>query len=489
MNYKKRAVTGTITVFIILIIAAFIAYLFRMILARNLTTSEYGLFFAVLTLINLVILFARLGLNNSLVKFIPEFVVKKSPEKIKNIVAAVFSINLITAIIIAVIIFFLADFLSVVYFKDPLASILLKIFSIVFVLIIFRDNLRSFFRAFHKMFIFSFVRFLENTLLVVFVLILFKFNFKLLSPAFSYLLVNILLVIIFLPIALKIFPYFKYPTKLSKSLIKRVFSFGTPMLLLGIGSTVILYFDTLLLTYFKPLADVGIYNAVVPTVMLLAFFNRSVVTVIFPTISELWALKKTESLRKGIMLIQKYSFVVIIPFALIMFSFPTLLLKILFGSGFIQGAEALQILVIGIIFFVVASIHLNIISALGKPKIGAKVMLIGAVFNILTNLYFIPKWGIIGAAITSLLSYILIYVLSAIYLSKFIKLRTPWSNWLKIFSAGLAFVFLIWLLKSLINLNVFLEAAICIIISGLAYFGILWLMKSINIKEIKSFFR
>ena len=44
INYTKFAVKGAATVFVISILAAFVGYLVRFLLARNLTVEEFGLF-------------------------------------------------------------------------------------------------------------------------------------------------------------------------------------------------------------------------------------------------------------------------------------------------------------------------------------------------------------------------------------------------------------------------------------------------------------
>ena len=55
MSYAKKAVKRTVIVFVISIIAALIAYIIRMVLARELEPAQYGLFFAVFTLFIIII--------------------------------------------------------------------------------------------------------------------------------------------------------------------------------------------------------------------------------------------------------------------------------------------------------------------------------------------------------------------------------------------------------------------------------------------------
>ena len=82
MGYKEKAIKRAGIVFVISIIAAFIGYLIRMVLARELTPADYGLFFAAFTLFKFSGLFWKLGLDEALIKYIPDFQVKKKLEQI-----------------------------------------------------------------------------------------------------------------------------------------------------------------------------------------------------------------------------------------------------------------------------------------------------------------------------------------------------------------------------------------------------------------------
>lgn len=485
MSYTRRAVRGTIIVFTISILAAFIGYLIRMVLARNLTPAEYGLFFSVFTLISLLASFKSLGLGEALVKYIPEFVVKRKLALIKNSIFLVIGFNLLSSLILSAVLFISSGYLAVHYFKDSLAVPVLSIFIIIFILAIFKDTLRNLFNAFQRMVPFSLMYLMENLLILIFILIFFAFGFKIFSPLFAYVAAYLLLFIIFFPFFLKIYPLFKYKFKFSKELSKTLFKFGIPVMIGGVGGIILLYTDTLVLTYFRPLSEVGIYNAVVPTAMLLNFFSMAVSQVIFPMVSELWAKKLNSHVSYGAYLLQKYSFAVIIPVALVIFSFPQITLRLLFGEAYVSGALALQLLVVGLVFFVVAGINMAILSGIGKPGTSTKILLIGALVNLITNFYFIPRWGMVGAAITSLFSYFLIMVLSVVYLKRFVELKVPLLSWVKTLFASILFILIIFVLKKFLETNVYMEAVICILISSLIYLFLVWILKVIDIKEIK----
>lgn len=485
MGYATKAVKGSALVFIISILAAFIGYLIRMVLARNLTPSEYGLFFAVLTLINFIATFKSLGLGQALIKYIPEFQVKRKFDLIKTTILTVLKLNLIFFVFLSILLYISNRYLSIYYFKDPSAVFILGMFILIFIIATFKENLRNIFNAFQKMLPFSLMYLFENSFILIGILIFFYFNFKMLAPVLAYLISYLLLFVVFLPVFFKAYPFFKYKSEHSSGLTKKLLKFGIPVMLTSIGSMVILYTDTLVLTYFRPLEEVGIYNVVVPTAMLLNLFSISVRQVIFPMVSELWAKRLKKYLNQGILLLQKYSFVIVVPVALTMFSFPKILLNLFFGEAYISGALTLQLLVIGLIFFIVAGINMTILAGIGRPQTGTKILLIGAIVNLATNFFFIPRYGMLGAGITSLASYFLILVLSIFYLNKSIKLAIPWLSWIKIFFSSLVFILVIYLSRILIDINPYLEAIISVFFAGLVYLFLIFVFRVVDIKEIK----
>ena len=485
MSYARKAVKGTIIVFTISLLAAFLGYLIRIVLARNLTTKEYGLFFAVFTLINLGGSIRKFGLSQALVKYIPEFQVKKKLEQIKNAIVTVLGFYVISVLLLASLLILFSNFLAVHYFKDPAATTLLLCFVLIFILGPFKQILRTIFNAFQNVFLFSLMYLVENLLIFLFSILFFIFKLKLYAPVFAYILAYILSFTLFFPFLLKSFPFFKYKFKFSKNLTKKLFYFGVPTMLSGIGGIIILYTDTLILTYFGTLEEVGIYNVVVPTAMLLNFFGNSITQVIFPMISELWSKNLRKQIALGVRLLQKYSFVLVLPAALALFSYPSLLITLFFGTKYVAGATTLRLLSIGMVFFLVAGINMTVLSGIGRPKTTTKIMLAGALFNLVTNFYFIPKYGMLGAGITSLASYLIILILSVYYLRKFIKLQIPWQNWGKIGFASMVFILIIHILSNIFSFDIYIEAIAFTSIAGAIYIGLLILFKTVQISEVK----
>ena len=91
------------------------------------------------------------------------------------------------------------------------------------------------------------------------------------------------------------------------AVLKKMILFGIPSFATAFAGTIIGYIDTLMLTYFSPLSEVGIYNVVLPSALIILFVGRALASTAFPITAELWVKKDYKRLSTGINLLHKYS--------------------------------------------------------------------------------------------------------------------------------------------------------------------------------------
>lgn len=489
MSYVKRAVYGTSLVFIMSILDAIVAYISRIVMARNLTPEEYGLFTAVFTFITFFLFFRDLGMGHALSKYIPEYIVKGEHQHIKSGIVFVFIFQIISSSILAIILLILAPFLAEQYFKNPLAKpILLLLLLYVFGSPVFR-MFRHISGGFQKMKLFSIFEFLKNSIVLLILLILFYFNTGIYAPAIAYALVCYIVVVITFPFMWKMYPLTKYKMENFKKVSKNLFIFGMPIFATSIAGKIISYVDILILTYYRSLTEVGVYNVILPSAMIFLHFGSSVSVVIFPMFSELWTKKDSRRMTEALRLIQKYSFVIILPAALVAISSSKLLIETFFGAEYVSGTLSLQILIIGMLFYVVAGINNHIISAIGQPKTVAKIIILAMIFNFILNIIIIPIWGIEGAALTTTFSYLMVLILSTNRVVHYIPFKYPKMVWVKLIFAGFVFFSIIKYIREILVIKAWGELFISVGIATLVYAGIVYAYGIINFKEVKKYFR
>jgi len=488
-SYTKRAVHGAGMIFIMSMLAAVISYFIRIILARQLSPYEYGLFYSVFTLVMFLLFFRDLGMGTALVKFIPEFQIKKKYNQIKSAIISVIGWQLLTSILMALILLLLSNTLAINYFKDPNAANILRLLVLYIIGSAFYRLFKSVFHGFQKMKIFSTLEFLKNGTALLLLLLFLKLGFGVFAPTLMYASLCFVLILILIIPFLKTFPLNKHKTTNFWPVSKKLFMFAVPVFLTTVGGKFISYIDTLILTYFGTLEQVGIYNVILPSALIFLYFGNSVSAAIFPMVSELWAKKDKKRVSEGLRILNQYAFAVVTPLALTIIVFANLFISFFFGKEYITGAFALQILMVGMLFYVVASINHSIISALGKPKSVTKIILFAALINLIANLLLIPKFNIAGAALATSLSYFIALVLSTYKLTNFAKIKFPIGIWIKLFFSSILFVTIVYIVKQIISFNPWIELIISAFLGGVIYLLAIYFFGIIKIKEIKAIFK
>ncbi len=314
MGYSKKILKGLSVILCMNILASLAAYITRVILARNLQPAEFGLFYAVFTFVTFFLFFRDFGLSKSGVKFIADFNAKEKYDELKTTIFSVGISQLIVSLIFGGLLLIFAKYLANNYFKNPLAEILITLL-VIYVLFsmgfIFFKNILYGFQNFS---IYALIGFIKNLLVLIILLTLLYFGFNgPIIPTLAYAIVAVVLFVGLLPFVKKVFHFSKYKLTNVKKTVKMLLLFAFPVMLTSVGSKIIGQIDTLILTSFRSLQEVGVYNVVLPSAIMLLFIGNSISGVVFPIVADLWAKNDFKRLIEGIRLIHKYTFVIVIP--------------------------------------------------------------------------------------------------------------------------------------------------------------------------------
>ncbi|MBI2147494.1 flippase [Candidatus Woesearchaeota archaeon] len=486
MEYTQRAVRGAVIVFILSLGAAVLGYLVRLVLARNFSSADYGLFYAGISLFGLFALFKELGMNQAIVKFIPEYLHDKRWDKIKGLLVAVFSFQFMTSGIVSLAFIAAADWLAEVYFRTPAAAPIIRVLAIVFWLFPVDNVFRYAFQGFQKMLLFASVECIRMLIVVLSLLALIPFLGSIMAAPYAYLISYAVLPLLFLPFLWRLFPdFFSTKMLLDKAFLGDIFRFSLPVMVGLVGGIIFSYTDTAVLTYFRSLEEVALYQSAQPTANLLLYITYALSAVILPLSSELWAKKQAGKLQAGIHALYKYAMIGIIPLSLTAAVFASPILRILFGSGYIGGSIVLQILSFGAIFYTIGYVNGNILSGIGKPGINTTIVVGASLFNLVSNIMIIPFFGIAGASFTTLLSYIIILVLTSRKVNEHVHFETPWLDWGKTAGAGAVFAGVMIGMKALLHANVLIEMLIGGVLASCAYLGVLIVLRVLGPYDIR----
>lgn len=216
--------------------------------------------------------------------------------------------------------------------------------------------------------------------------------------------------------------------KIKPSLIKLAFIYSLPFLGIVLLRQALDLSDRYILDYFCGKSDVGIYDMGYKIGMLVYVAINSFHLVFVPKVYEYFSLlekEKTEALKHKIVSMFHAYLVIIISITIGVLVFG----KILFVIEYLDPkfADSVQIfapIALSYLFYGLYTISGVIIGQTFKNVYNLYVVSLGIVINLILNVIYIPQYGGIAAALSTLITFIVMYVITFIIASKIIPL--PW---------------------------------------------------------------
>lgn len=107
-----------------------------------------------------------------------------------------------------------------------------------------------------------------------------------------------------------------------------------------------------------------------------------------------------------------------------------------------------------------------------KTKILGSIWIVAALLNVGLNIVLVPYIGIIAAALTTLLTYILVFIAIAAYTHQYLRFHIDVVNLLKILGASLVMSFVIILIAPASVLSILGTVALSVIVYGAVMIGL-----------------
>jgi O-antigen/teichoic acid export membrane protein len=203
-------------------------------------------------------------------------------------------------------------------------------------------------------------------------------------------------------------------------LASKMLRFGLPSAVTSLPQTVNLRFDQLLIIAFLPARSLGFYVVAVAWSGGVAPLLSAIGSVLFPTVSA-----EQDARRRGQLLVTALqggavvAAVMSLPFILL----APVVLPLLFGARFAPSIPSALVLVPAGAILAWAGIAEEGLRGLGHPTIVLVAESVAAVVTVASLAVLLPFFGIMGAAVASLLGYTTIAVFAASAISRSTQLR------------------------------------------------------------------
>nr|WP_286478624.1 MATE family efflux transporter [Empedobacter falsenii] len=203
---------------------------------------------------------------------------------------------------------------------------------------------------------------------------------------------------------------------------REIIDYSLPM---GISSFVVYLFSTIdiiILRNYYSSSDVALYALGIKIMAILGMIILSINVNLSPQIAELYLKKEFDQLKQILTRSGRLIFIMSLIIGLTIIMFSDYILPI-FGKEYSAAKTALIILVIGQILISSLGSSAIYLNMTGRPKVFRGFLLIALVINLSLNLILIPKFGIIGASITYVVTILFWNICSVIYIYRKDKIK------------------------------------------------------------------
>lgn len=389
LNKLKDAFIGRISYLLFTLI-------FSLVATRLYGAEVFGIFTYAFTLMSIVMILAKAGLDNGLLYSIP---------KNKNRhVSFSFLTNLLFSLILIVMFIFILDSNYVKYML-PLIW-LLSVEQIFFALYRAEGNIKGFYKinGFYAMAI-------RIVIIVVF--------YYLFGENATGLAIGVYLSLIFANLVY----FFHHKDKFRKIVLDyEHLKYSFPLVFATMLSTLINKIDIVMLGMFASNQEVGIYQITVQISNMVALSLSIFNTVFAPLISNLFHNNNLIELKKLYVKATRWLGVIAL-FTIVIILFSSDFILGIFGEEIKRGQDALFYRSIGQFFNIAVGSVWLMLSMTGKPSFQMYANIITCIINIILNLILIPKMGMDGAAIATMCSITLINIIGYIVVSRRFNLK------------------------------------------------------------------
>ncbi len=397
-----------------------VAFVLIPLYARKLAPNEYGVV-AILELMEQLgkTIFA-FGLGQSLLRFYTQY---KKQNRLDSLIFTIITfVFLVNTLLLGSMYLFPRPFVqqlfslnaeTIFYFRATLLIIMFGVFQAIFITLLQAEE-----RAF------TFIIFTGINFLLLISLNIYKVG--VLEQGVRGIVESKLYVAILNMIVVILYFSYRFKFRFSLNLWREITSYGMPFIFVGISLTLLTLADRYILKIFRTMAEVGIYSMAYKFGMIL---NMVLITpfrqAFFPLMFRLYEDQDTKNLYRNFL---TYFLFLGLWFSLGLSILAKEILVLATSPKYVEGYVIIPLITFSYVLFGIRTILVNALATQKETKVVAYSTMVGALMNLLLNIVFIPIWGIMGAAVATIASYLLILLTTYFPQQKIYPVNWDWRR-------------------------------------------------------------
>lgn len=443
------------------------------ILTKNLPIEEYGIWTQIMVTVSIFPGLVMLGLPYSMVRFFPSL---KEQADIQEAFYSIFFLVILTSGTASLLFYIFSSEIASVLFDNNVFVV--KITSLIFFIESMNSLFINYLRAIQRIKSYSLI-FLLKTILEISLVSSLVLMGKGIPGAITGLLSADVIISLFVSYLIISDIGIKKPKFKN---IREYLNFGIPTVPGNFSNWIVNSSDRYVIGILLGTAFVGYYSPGYALGNLIGMFFAPITFLLPATLSKSYDENDVEEVQKILSYSFKYLIAISIPatFGISFLSKPILTIistpEIASKGYLITPFIALSALFLGVYGIIAQVLVLE-----KRTLLSVKIWTIAATSNLLLNFMFIPYFGIVGAAITTLIAFSISLILTVHYSFKFLKFDANIEFLLKSIASSVFMSYVIYLLKPEGLIPVLVTIGICVPV----YFIFLYFLKGFNKREFK----
>jgi len=385
------------------LVSAVTGALLAVILARLLDPNSYGLFFLAISVLTIGKLLSTWGIAKSASRFIAEY--KEGDRgQIPHVLRIAFAYNIVSISIVTLAFVVAGEQIAVIIGSPSLGSIFVygSLYIVFSTLMLF---VTQSYQGFEDIKTASTFKILNNVGRLVLVIGFLLAGFEVAGALAGY-------ILSFAAVSITGLAYLYYTkyrlidsTPIETDLNRRIRNYSVPIAFTQSAHVIDHHIDKVLLGFFAGPAAVGFYTIGKQVAQMTQKPMSALGFTLSPTYGAQKAKGNAETARKIFQTALSQSLIVYIPAAvgLVLVAEPTV--KLIFGNNYSGAVPVLRVLAILVILQSITKLTSHGLDYLGRARARAIVKAVAAISNVFLNVLLIPVYGVVGAAVATVLTF------------------------------------------------------------------------------------
>lgn len=472
-------------------LAAPAGYLIRVMISKSVSVEEVGILYSIISFITLISVYNDLWLTESLQYFLPRFWIKKKFDFVKTSIFLSLWVQICTALLIIIWLWFGSDWLALNYFHNPSSAQILKYFIIYFLWINLFQILQSIFISFQDTFSYKFVEFVKQWSIALFVwLFLFIWEPSIINYSIAWIWWFLLALFLWIFFFKKKYWQTIKKGKLvyDKNMIKEYRKYALWVFLWANAANLLTQIDQQMIIIILWPKMAWFYANYLSLLAIGSILIWPIVWIIFPLVSEFYTKKDTKKLQDFQRLLFTYFSIFAVSLSWIFISLHKELALLFYGEKFLFSWNLLWFVSPFLVLWILVGLCFSFLNGLWKVREKVKIILFVGILNIIMNLIFMKYWGVYGVIVSTIVGWFIMVSFSLYMINQIQKIKMQRSIIIKnLIIVSLLTIIIIY--TKLYIWNIINTISLYVIWMILLYYLLLWLANWKQILLLKKEFK